>query len=484
MEVDRESPYSPYLFQRELTYAFLQSSLWYQWTLLGSPKGIMIDIEKGLWKKSTDWIRSKFFGKNIEARPEYKGPEIKVDSSEMPEEKFKYKKTQIEFPEGVVDRDSLEEQDQEIFDFMNENWNAVYEDYREKSTLLGHLASYMVGKGEKEDVVKDWNIEDLSSTLEKKYNLPGLDEVEDLMEKTGFDRERVYQLIYAKSKGAEWLAIYDHNGNRQGKAYESITQMYREQIAEALVSGASVQDIKSMMIFPEDETIPKDKEGIYQEGFEKHLNRNWFRFAVTESAINFENGKLLQGLVESEPGKPVYYQYVRQVASKKAKHKPVTCERCLEWSGRGLIARLFPSLSAFTESDFYGGEDTLINDPIAEVAIWVGKSNAERGSMANWWACTPAHPNCGCHWVRYEPSKQEFEGLSEIDEIFSQGKKRNERHQRIIDKAYEEERAKYKAVYISGIVEEKTCACGHEHYIDHDENSWMVEYIRNNLYKL
>lgn len=478
MDLDRESPYSPYLFQRELSYAFLQSSLWFQWVLLGSPNGIMIDVQKGLWKKSTDWLRSKFFGK-IEKRPEFNGIKIDVDTSKLPEEKFKYNKTKIEFPKGVVDRDNLEEQDQQIFDFLNQNWNEVYEDYRDKSSLLGHIATYMISKGESETVMKDWNIEDLSTTLEKKYNLPGLDEVEKLMEQTGFDRERVYQLIYAKSKGAEWLAVYDGKGNRQGKAYESITNMYREQIAEALVSGASVQDIKSMMIFPDDSILHKYGEEQYQEWVETHLNRNWTRFAVTESAINFENGKLLQGLVESEPGKPVYYQFVRQVASQKAKHRPVTCDKCLELAGKGLIARLFPSLADFTDSDFYGGDDKLINDPIGEVAIWPGKSNAERGGMANWWACCPMHPRCGCHWVKYEPSKSEFSGLSEIDEIFRQGKKRNERHQRIIDREYEKEREKYK----SGIVVYETCACNHEHYLEPEDN-WMSEYIKYRMSSL
>lgn len=479
--MDRESPYSAYKFQRELTYAFLQNALWVQWSILGSPKGILIDIQKGLWKKSADWLRSKFFGK-LNKTPEFEGVKIEVDSSSMPEnEKFKYRKTSVEFPEGVINREQLDEADQEIFDYLNEDWNEIYEEYREKSSFLGHLASYMVGKGENEEIVKDWSVEDLHNNLTEKHNLPGLDEVEDLMDKTGFSREQVYQLIYAKSKGAEWLAIYDKNGNRQGKAYESITQMYRNQIAEALVRGASVADIRSLMIFPDDDILHKYGEDVYQNWIEEHLNRNWHRFAVTESAINFENGKLLQGLVETKQGTPVYYQYVRQVASKKAKHKPVTCDRCLEWAGKGLIARLFPSQSAFEESEFYGGEDTLINDPFAEIAIWVGKSNAERGGMGSWWACTPAHPFCGCHWVRYNPGKTEqFSGLDEIDDIFNQGAKRNIRHQRLVDKKYEEERAKYKSILINGVWHEKTCACNHEFYAE-KQDSWLHNYIDSML---
>jgi hypothetical protein len=475
--MERESPYSPYLFQRELTYAFLKSCLWYQYTILGNPDGIKYDIKKGLWKESTNWIRSKFFG-SLNKRPEYVGGTIKVDSGEMPEGKFKYKKNQIEFPYGVIDRDNLEEEDQEIFDFINQNWNEVYEEYRDKSTLLGHLASILVNKGEKEEVIKEWNLDSVQENLTKKYDLPGLDEVEKLMEQTGFDRERVYQLIYAKSKGAEWLAVYDENGKRQGKAYETITQMYREQIAEALVRGASVEDIKSLMIFPDDSSIPKDSEGKYQEYFEEHLNRNWHRFAVTEAAINFENGKLLQGLVENEKGSPVYYKYVRQTVNKKSKHNPVTCDKCLEWSNEGIIARLFASESDFQNSEYYGGNDDLDNEPIATKAIWVGKSNADRGGMGSWWVCTPAHPNCGCHWVRYEPDKKEMD-FSELEEIFARGAKRNKKHQAIIDREYEKERDKYKGFIINGIWEEKTCACNHEHYLE--EPSWLKQYIDDRI---
>jgi hypothetical protein len=476
--MDRESPYSAYLFQRELTYAFLQSCLWYQYTLLGNPDGIKIDIQKGLWKDATNWLRSKFFG-SINDRPEYTGGTISVDAGEMPESKFKYKKTQIEFPDGVIDRDNLEEEDQEIFDFINQNWNEVYEEYRDKSTLLGHLASILVGKGEKEEVVKDWNLEMVQEKLTKKYNLPGLDEVEQLMKETGFDRERVYQLIYAKSKGAEWLAVYDDNGQRSGKAYESITQMYREQIAEALVRGASVQDIKSLMIFPDDEILHKYGQDQYEAWVEEHLNRNWHRFAVTEAAINFENGKLLQGLAESEQGSPVYYKYVRQTTNKKSKHNPVTCDKCLEWANSETIARLFTSEGDFQESEYYGGEDNLDGEPVASVAIWPGKSNAERGGMGSWWVCTPAHPFCGCHWIRYEPNKQE-QKFDELEDIFNRGARRNLKHQAIIDREYVKERDKYKGFLIQGIWEEKTCACEHPHYLD-QEDSWLNKYIDNNL---
>jgi len=473
MELSRETPYSPYLFHRELTYAFLQSAIWYQWTILGSRKGAMIDVQKGLWSTATDWIRNKFFGK-INARPEYTGDTVSVNPEEVPVG-WKYTKTRIEFPEGTVDRDKLDAEDQEIFDFLNQNWNDVYKEYRDRSTLLGHVAEYMVNRGEHPEVMKDWSLEDLNSNLTQKHSLPGLDEVEELMEKTGFDRERVYQLIYAKSKGAEWLAVYDENGERKGKAYETVTKMFREQIAEAMTRGATVEEIKSLMIFPDDSILKEVDEGKYQEWIEQHLNRDWHRFAVTEAAINYENGKLLQGLAESDTDTPVYYKYVRQTAPKAAKHKPVTCEKCMELASQGTIARLFPSYGAVTESEYFDGEDQLAGEPHASVAIWPGKSNAERGSMGSWWACTPLHPRCSCHWIRYEPEKKEYD--DEISSIFEHSRRRNVRHQDIITREYEKDRAKYKAILINGIWQEKTCACSHEHYQDQEENNWLPEYI-------
>ncbi|TXI99677.1 MAG: hypothetical protein E6Q35_02330, partial [Chryseobacterium cucumeris] len=434
--MEKESPYSPYKFHRELIYSFLQSAVWYQWTLLGSPKGAWIDVHKGFWSSATDWIRDKFFGK-INARPEYHGGTVSVNPENVPDG-WKYTKTNIEFPEGTVDRDRLDSEDQEIFDFLNQNWNEVYKEYRDRSTLLGHIAEYMVNRGEEPEVMKDWNLEELNTNLTEKHNLPGLDEVEELMKQTGFDRERVYQLIYAKSKGAEWLAVYDENGERKGKAYESVTRMYREQIAEAMTRNATVDEIKSLMIFPDDSILKEADEKKYQQWIKEHLNRDWHRFAVTEAAINYENGKLLQGLAESDPDSPVYYMYVRQTAPKAAKHKPVTCERCMEWSSEGVIARLFPSYGAVTESEYFDGEDQLSGEPFASVAIWPGKSNAERGSMGSWWCCTPAHPNCSCHWIRFEPKEKEHD--DEISSIFERSRRRNVRHQDIITKEYEKDR--------------------------------------------
>ncbi|WP_078129783.1 hypothetical protein [Leptospira alexanderi] len=306
--MNRESPLSEYRVLRELTYAWLFYFISLQHALLGDPKkGIHFDIQKSLWSDAMGVLRRKFFGELL-VRPTFFPRTINVtanpsqDYSKLPKQTGK-----IFFPKGVISRDELEEADQGIFDFLAQDWNRIYKEERNKATILGYIAQYMIGEGEDPDKLKKMTIPEFSERATT-YNLPELGDIDVLMEETGLTREQTYSLIYGQAKGAEWLAVYDKNGERSGRAYELITKMYRRQIAEALARNATEEEIRTLMISPDDsevqealglfedgisDTVRSRRERVYEKLVTNHLNRDMTRFAYTEASINFNNGKLL-----------------------------------------------------------------------------------------------------------------------------------------------------------------------------------------------
>ena len=82
------------------------------------------------------------------------------------------------------------------------------------------------------------------------------------------------------------------------------------------------------------------------------------------------------------------------------------CEQCAALEGK--VARVFQSQADFEASEFYGGEDRVINDEFAEFASWAGKNNIGR-SKANMWYCTPMHPHCGHEQVEFTPAHKAVE---------------------------------------------------------------------------
>lgn len=510
--MQRESPFSDYRVLRELQFMWLFYFLSLQWTLLGnSSQGIQIEIQKANWLDAIGSIRRKFFGSLLD-RPRFLGKTIHVKPASGEE----YKRDRIrrgdklQFPERVVSRDELEEADQEIFDFLSQDWNRIYKKERDKATILGYIAEYMLGQGEDPDELKRMTTLEFSERA-KVYNLPGLEDVDELEERTGLTREQTYALIYGQAKGAEWLAIYNKDGERSGKAYDLITKMYREQIAEALARGSTITEIRSLMVSPDDNEI-KEALGLFEVGisdfqrslrerrYEKlvtdHLNRDMQRFAFTECSINFNNGKLL--MLANEGGKEA--QYVRftkgnyAVDSSSQNHSPVTCRKCLEFLGR--VARLFPSEESLHNKEYMSslgltwlGEDQFSGDPLTTTAVWPGKSNAER-SMDEWWFCCPMHPNCSCVYedLGEETQENDSETFDEIHDIFDKGRKKDLEIRERIHTRYEADleanreanrlEEKYgpirkAGVFVNGIWEEHSCDFG----CVEEEESWLIAYI-------
>ncbi|EJZ42335.1 hypothetical protein LEP1GSC178_0081 [Leptospira licerasiae str. MMD4847] len=456
-------------------------------------------------------IRRKFFGTLLD-RPRFFGKTINVKLPESPysnkEERNKIRS--LEFPEGIISRDELEEADQGVFDFLAQDWNRIYKEERDKATILGYIAEYLLGQGEDPDELKAMSIPEFSQKA-KEYNLPGLEDIDELEERTGLTRDQTYALIYGQAKGAEWLAIYDKNGQRSGKAYDLITRMYREQIAEALVRGSTISDIRSLMVSPDDDEI-KEAFGLFEEGisdfqrslrerrYEKlvtdHLNREMQRFAFTECSINFNNGKLLR-LVNEGGREAQYVQFTKgsyAVDSSSHNHSPVSCRKCIEMLGQ--VARLFPSEDSLRDKEYmrslgliWLGRDQFFGDSKTTTAVWPGKTNAER-SMDEWWLCCPMHPNCSCVYedLGEEISEDQTEISDEILNIFDSGQRREKEFQ-------ERSRIRYEAdleanreanrlekiygpihkagVYENGLWEEPTC----DHLPEESTDPWLCSYI-------
>lgn len=79
--------------------------------------------------------------------------------------------------------------------------------------------------------------------------------------------------------------------------------------------------------------------------------------------------------------------------------KRVSCVFCS--SHWGTVARVFKSRDDFESSDYYGGDDSVINDPNGvTIAVWPGKNNVGR-SPEDYWLCATSHPNCGCNFTNH-----------------------------------------------------------------------------------
>ncbi|TGK41530.1 hypothetical protein EHO65_07400 [Leptospira andrefontaineae] len=467
-------------------------------------------MQKANWKDAIGSIRRKFFGSLLD-RPRFFGKSINVTlpiGEEYKRERIT-KTQRLQFPEGVVSRDELEDADKGVFDFLAQDWNRIYKQERDKASILGYIAQYMLGQGEDPDELKQMTIPEFSEKA-KSYNLPGLDNIDELIERTGLTREQSYALLYAQAKGAEWLAIYNKNGERTGKAYDLITRMYREQISEALVRGSTISEIRSLMVSPDDDEI-KAALGLFEDGisefqrslrekrYEKlvtdHLNRDMQRFAFTECSINFNNGKLL--MLVNEGGERA--QYVRftkgnyAVDSSSHNHSPVSCRKCLERIGQ--IARLFPTEDSLHSKEYmrslgltWLGEDQFSGDDLSTTAVWPGKSNAER-SMDDWWYCCPMHPNCSCVYedLGEETSEEDSEIFDEFKEIFEDGHRRDQSFRERVHARFEADlEANREAnrlekeygpirkagVYKNGNWEELSCDFQRD-----DSLEWLISYI-------
>jgi hypothetical protein len=136
----------------------------------------------------------------------------------------------------------------------------------------------------------------------------------------------------------------------------------------------------------------KSKKEIAQDLFDRAgtMNRDIERIVETESA-NYQNEMFVAETVASSPeGEKSYFKRMEVIDA-------VTCKFCQKINNT--IALFVPEPLASEE----------INDPVAEVAIWPGKSNVGRKASDYWVPMGAAHPYCRGQWIKYDPEKDDQE---------------------------------------------------------------------------
>ncbi len=204
-----------------------------------------------------------------------------------------------------LDEDSLNEYESEAFDWLRVNYNEVYRGENYKGTVLGMIAQHFQRKGFDLNRLKELSLQDLDSEMQSE-GYAGLGNLDDFLEKTGVRKSSIYASIFNESEGARWLAIYDENGQRAGRSYEVTRDMVRDIVQIAIDNDLSLDEIRQELIYASTEAQSGryinpdgsiDEKG-FQELMLKHLNRDMVRVAVTEAAISFNNGLLLQQVHE------------------------------------------------------------------------------------------------------------------------------------------------------------------------------------------
>jgi hypothetical protein len=141
------------------------------------------------------------------------------------------------------------------------------------------------------------------------------------------------------------------------------------------------------------------KSIISQNLFDKFgdLNKDWQKIIDTET-VNVFNESFVQTQVrDRKPGEKVYFKRIEI-------NDNVTCKFCKKATEEDVIA-------------LYVDEprnDDKIDDEVASIAIWSGKSNVGRAQSGWWWAMGSQHPFCRGFWERYIPGMDFNFDLPEI----------------------------------------------------------------------
>lgn len=199
-----------------------------------------------------------------------------------------------------------------LHDYLQQDWNQVYGEIGRTGTILGYLSGYLSGNLKlPRERMQNMGLEDYDRALIHKTG-HGLDSPELLSAIDGSgdgesagphgpagsgesNPERAAAVAYAQRSGAQWIAVYDENGQRAGRPYEVISRLFRKQVAESFERGETLEQLRSRLVFPDLlELLERGQvtEDEYLEWSSTHLNRDFHRFAVTEAAYAWNAGKV------------------------------------------------------------------------------------------------------------------------------------------------------------------------------------------------
>lgn len=130
---------------------------------------------------------------------------------------------------------------------------------------------------------------------------------------------------------------------------------------------------------------------ISQELFDKFgsLNKDWNRIVDTETTNIFDDEYIAEQVSWGEPGEKTYFKRVEFAGGN-------ICEFCAQALSNDIIA-------LYVENPM--GDDK-IDDPVASIAVWPGKSNVSRKRSDWWFSMGAIHPSCRGYWERYYPEEK------------------------------------------------------------------------------
>ena len=269
----QETPYIESLFGREYQAVIIDQLAWFEFCLFGledNPKASNSYIRKGIFS----WIKSKaknFFGK----------------LSEKPK-----------FPKDKPSMDSEKEFQDFMNSYMTHNWQPIYEELKDKGTLIGNLSAYLTGNLKlPESTVKRMSFDDVDKAFKYKTGT-GLHDLDELTTKLDLHKVRDYAKDYAKRDGAIHLAVYDKDtGEKSGRMHDIIVDEYRRIISKSIEEGKPASSLQSDLAYPDLwKLVESGKINIdeYNEWTVDHMNRDFSRIALTETQYAFNYGKLKQ----------------------------------------------------------------------------------------------------------------------------------------------------------------------------------------------
>lgn len=273
----QETPYIDSLFGREFQAVVIDQLAWLEFCLFGledNHKASGMYVRKGIFS----WMKSKvknFFGK----------------LSEKPK-----------FPKDKPSMDSEKEFQDFMHAYMTTNWQPIYEELKDKGTLVGNLAAYLTGNlNLPEATVKRMSFDDVDKAFKYKTKT-GLHNLDELTTKLDLHKVRDYAKEYAKRDGAIHLAVYDKDtGEKSGRMHDIIVDEYRRIVSKAIEEGKPASSLQSDLAYPDLwKLVELGKISIdeYNEWTVDHMNRDFSRIALTETQYAFNYGKLRQ-LAES-----------------------------------------------------------------------------------------------------------------------------------------------------------------------------------------
>lgn len=285
-----EPLFSPWRVLRLYQYAWLEYYAHVQAQLVAGGAPV---------QKAHRWNDVWRFARRISARlfvrPRFDGPPVRIG------------------PSGAPDATDFEHAAHE---WLRVNYNDVYRQEAQTGSVLGMLAAALMNRGYDLNDLKDLDAADFESRLKGEKILPkGFEGLDEFLEDTGVKSSSAYAAYWNEREGGRWLAIYDEHGQRGGRAYEVVRDMVQEVVQQAIEEDVPIDQIRQRLLLADDslvkaEFLRKDgslDEAGYQSFMLTHLNRDMVRVAVTEAAINFNNGFLLQQVAEG--GSYVQFTY-------------------------------------------------------------------------------------------------------------------------------------------------------------------------------